>query len=94
MGSALAGDGLRLWVRDEGVGIAEADTERVLQRLQRGSGASGLSAGTGLGLAIVGAITSAHGGRLEIDSTPGRGTRVTMLLPVTGTGPTEGEESE
>ena len=37
--------------------------------------------GTGLGLAIAQAITDAHGGRLDIDSAPGRGTRVSLRLP-------------
>ena len=38
--------------------------------------------GTGLGLAISYKIVQNHGGRLEVDSTPGRGTRFTMILPV------------
>ena len=37
--------------------------------------------GTGLGLSIAQAITDAHGGRLDIDSAPGRGTRVSLRLP-------------
>ena len=82
MGSRLADGELRLWVRDEGVGIAAADLERVTQRFERGSGTSG---GTGLGLAIVGAIARAHGGRVEIESEPGRGSTVSIVLPERGT---------
>ena len=41
-------------------------------------------AGTGLGLAIAQAIVDAHGGRLEIDSAPGRGTQVALTLPRSG----------
>jgi signal transduction histidine kinase len=78
MGSRLADGELRLWVRDEGVGIAAADLDRVTHRFERGSGISG---GTGLGLAIVAAIARAHGGRVDIESEPGRGSRVTLVLP-------------
>ncbi len=38
--------------------------------------------GTGLGLTIADRIVAAHGGRIEIDSSPGRGTRVTLLFPL------------
>lgn len=78
MGSRLADGELRLWVRDEGVGIAAGDLERVSRRFERGSGTSG---GTGLGLAIVGAIARAHGGRVDIESEPGRGSTVSIVLP-------------
>ncbi len=78
MGSRLAGGELRLWVRDEGVGIAATDRDRVTRRFERGNGASG---GTGLGLAIVAAIARAHGGRVDIESESGRGSTVTLVLP-------------
>jgi signal transduction histidine kinase len=78
MGSRLADGELRLWVRDEGVGIVPADLDRVTRRFERGSGASG---GTGLGLAIVGAIARGHGGRVDIESEPGRGSTVSIVLP-------------
>lgn len=78
MGSRLADGELRLWVRDEGVGIAADDLERVTGRFERGSDASG---GTGLGLAIVAAIARGHAGRLDIESEPGRGSTISMVLP-------------
>jgi signal transduction histidine kinase len=78
MGSRLANGELRLWVRDEGVGIAVTDLDRITRRFERGSGTSG---GTGLGLAIVGAIARSHGGRVDIESEPGRGSRVSLVLP-------------
>ena len=46
---------------------------------------SGKANGNGLGLTIAERIVAAHGGRIEVDSAPGRGTRVTLLFPVEGT---------
>lgn len=78
LGSRIEGNQVRLWVRDEGVGIDPADHERVLRRFERGSAAGG----SGLGLAIVAAIARAHGGRVEIESERGRGSRISMVVPV------------
>lgn len=78
LGSRIEGEQVRLWVRDEGVGIDPADHERVLRRFERGSAAGG----SGLGLAIVAAIARAHGGRVEIESERGRGSRISMVVPV------------
>lgn len=78
LGSRIEGEQARLWVRDEGAGIDPADHERVLRRFERGSAAGG----SGLGLAIVAAIARAHGGRVEIESERGRGSRISMVVPV------------
>ena len=42
---------------------------------------SQLGEGTGLGLAIVHHVARAHGGRVKVDSTPGKGSTFTLLLP-------------
>lgn len=78
LGSRIEGEQVRLWVRDEGAGIDPADHERVLRRFERGSAAGG----SGLGLAIVAAIARAHGGRVEIESERGRGSRISMVVPM------------
>lgn len=78
LGSRIEGEQARLWVRDEGAGIDPADHERVLRRFERGSAAGG----SGLGLAIVAAIARAHGGRVEIESERGRGSRISMVVPM------------
>lgn len=78
MGSGVDGGDLRLWVRDEGVGIAAEEQGRVLERAERGRSGTG----TGLGLAIVSSIAKAHGGRVLVDSAEGVGTRVTIVVPV------------
>ena len=67
-------------VTDTGPGIAPEDLPRIFERFYRGR--SGRAGGTGLGLAIARWITEEHGGRLEVASTPGRGTAFTLWLPV------------
>ncbi|MFT3887056.1 MAG: ATP-binding protein [Arachnia sp.] len=80
MGSAIDGQDLRLWVTDEGIGIADEDRERVLERAAKGR----TGTGTGLGLAIVSSIARAHGGRVDVASTEGVGTMVTIVVPLGG----------
>ncbi|GAB4070027.1 HAMP domain-containing sensor histidine kinase [Angustibacter speluncae] len=91
-----AADGTReahVWVRDSGVGIAAEDADRVFERFARAETGRGVE-GSGLGLAIVAAIADAHGGRVDVDSDPGRGSTFTLVLPVDapGDGTTEPEE--
>jgi signal transduction histidine kinase len=62
-------------VQDDGVGIAEADLEGILQPFR-----GGFARGTGLGLSIVHRIVSDYGGELQVASKPGVGTSVTVRL--------------
>lgn len=64
-------------VTDTGPGIPADRRQRVFEPFY-----SGKPNGTGLGLTIAERIVAAHGGRIEIDSEPGRGTRVTLLFPL------------
>ena len=74
---------VRLSVGDEGEGIAPQHIPRLTERFYRvDSGRSRALGGTGLGLSIVKHIVERHRGRLDIASQVGRGTVVTMLLPV------------
>jgi len=76
---------LRIEVADTGVGIPAEALPRVFDRFFRvDSSRSQGSGGTGLGLAIVQSIALLHGGKVEISSQPGQGTRVTLHLPATG----------
>jgi signal transduction histidine kinase len=68
-----------LSVIDTGSGIPAERRPRVFEPFY-----SGKPNGTGLGLTIAERIVTAHGGRIEIDSAPGRGTRVTLLFPLDG----------
>lgn len=73
---------LRLWVSDEGEGIAPQHLPRLTERFYRiDSGRSRAIGGTGLGLSIVKHIVERHRGRMDIASVPGRGTTVTIMLP-------------
>ncbi|WP_156678848.1 ATP-binding protein [Sphingomonas profundi] len=83
VGLASEGATVRLTVADEGEGIAREHLPRLTERFYRvDPGRSRAVGGTGLGLAIVKHIVERHRGRLEIDSVVGRGTVVSVRLPV------------
>jgi signal transduction histidine kinase len=72
-------------VRDSGPGIPAAERERVFERFHRvGTGLVHDVKGSGLGLAIVRHVVGAHGGRVDVESGPGRGTAVRFGLPLNG----------
>jgi len=74
--------GLRIDVRDNGIGIDAANLDRVTVPFgQVEEAASRQHEGTGLGLAIAKAMAELHAGRLTIDSEVGRGTTVSIHLP-------------
>ena len=74
------GDTVRITVADQGRGIPAEVREKVFDRFESHSLGS-KHRGVGLGLSIVRAIVELHGGRVELDSAPGRGTRVTAVFP-------------
>jgi signal transduction histidine kinase len=79
------GDLAGISVEDQGMGIPKEEQRDVFQRFVRGSSARTLNVkGTGIGLAMAAQIVKAHGGRLELSSEPGRGSRFTILLPLEG----------
>ena len=67
-------------VEDRGEGMDEETQRRIFERFYRAETASSVS-GTGLGMSIVKEILDIHGGHVEIESAPGRGTAVTLWLP-------------
>jgi two-component system heavy metal sensor histidine kinase CusS len=74
---------VRVEVQDTGVGIPPEALPRVFDRFYRVDRArSSRSGGTGLGLAIVRSIVVLHGGSINIQSKPGTGTTVSLLLPI------------
>lgn len=89
---------IRFSVVDTGVGIAEEDLERLFRPFEQVDGsASRRHGGAGLGLAISQRLGEALGGRLEVQSEPGRGSTFTLELPLgplpgaRGPGPSTGE---
>ncbi|WP_396643365.1 sensor histidine kinase [Microbacterium sp.] len=69
-------------VTDQGIGIVEADQQRIFERFYRADGArSRRTGGTGLGLAIVKHAVQRHGGEVRVWSQPGRGSTFTIRLP-------------
>jgi signal transduction histidine kinase len=67
------GEEISLTIRDYGIGIPEAEITRLFDTFFRASNV-GVIPGTGLGLAIARRAVEAHGGRIEVASTPGEGT--------------------
>lgn len=78
----IRGPAWRITVADHGVGIPPEHIPRLTERFYRvDTGRSRAEGGTGLGLAIVKHIVNRHRGRLRIDSVPGQGTEVAVVLP-------------
>ena len=72
-------------VSDEGDGIPAVHLPRLTERFYRVDNArSRQLGGTGLGLAIVKHVVNRHRGRLDIRSTPGKGSTFTVTLPAAG----------
>jgi signal transduction histidine kinase len=83
LGAAVDGERARLWVRDEGAGIAPEEQQRIFRRFARGRDRLTIaSEGTGLGLAIVDAVVVAHGGRTELESVLGEGSTFSLVIPI------------
>src|SRR5690606_9121401 len=75
-------DGVRLQVRDSGVGIPASEIPRLFERFYRVPNAKGRSnEGTGIGLALVNELVRLHGGTLSVSSTEGVGSTFTVALP-------------
>jgi two-component system NtrC family sensor kinase len=74
-----------LQVSDSGIGIPSLDLPYIFDKFYRASNADSDTIGTGLGLAIVKSIVENHQGRIWVDSTIGKGTTFTIVLPLNTT---------
>jgi signal transduction histidine kinase len=82
LGSAVRDGRIRLWVRDEGIGVSPDQLERIFVRFAQAERDPAFRDGAGLGLAIVSAIAGGHDGRVEVTSTRGFGSTFTLDLPL------------
>jgi signal transduction histidine kinase len=79
IGAQRRDDGIELAIADTGVGIPEGDQDRVFGSFERAG--TGRQTGAGLGLSLVHRLVELHGGRVELESMPGEGTRVSCFIP-------------
>lgn len=85
IGALRESNEIGVWVRDTGIGIPEKDLPRIFERFYRVDRArSRRMGGTGLGLSIVKHIIENYGGRVEVESEVGKGSKFTFWLPVSG----------
>jgi len=86
--SASLNDGMaEISVADTGVGIAPEDQEAIFEEFRQvGSDYARKREGTGLGLALARRLVALHGGKLWVESEPGKGSTFTFTLPVSGHG--------
>jgi signal transduction histidine kinase len=89
LGLARDGDHLVLRIEDNGVGIPKETAARIFDPFFTTKS----QGGTGLGLAITRQIVEESGGRISVESEPGRGTRFAVRLPIAAGGPADGDDS-
>lgn len=70
-----------LKVSDTGAGVREEEREKIFQPFYRGDTGRRIKQGMGLGLTIANELVAAHGGRIEVESAPGRGSEFVVILP-------------
>ena len=76
------GEWASLRVSDTGAGLSKEDQERIFSRFCRAEASPSQGrGGSGLGLCIAQSIAEAHGGRIQVESTPGQGSTFTVFLP-------------
>ncbi len=69
-----------LTVTDKGIGMSKIDVEKIFEDFHRGANVANIK-GTGVGMSVVKRCVDLHGGEIFIASTPGTGTKITIVLP-------------
>jgi signal transduction histidine kinase len=69
-------------VEDDGPGIDARDLPLIFEKFYRGRNRRDAAKGSGMGLAIARALLTAHGGSIEVESRPGRGTTFRIWVPL------------
>ena len=78
------GNSVQVSVKDTGVGIAEKDQQAVFEEFRQvGGDYATKQEGTGLGLALTRRFVELHGGKISLESEPGKGSTFTFTLPLT-----------
>ena len=76
-----------LQVADKGIGISQKEISKIFERFYQSENKVASEArGSGLGLTLVKHIIEAHGGRIEVESEPGKGSTFSVMLPITDNG--------
>jgi signal transduction histidine kinase len=76
-------DAVHLQVEDHGIGIGKSEQKKIFEKFYRSESALESDVkGSGIGLPLVEHVVRAHGGKVLLESEPGKGTRVTIRLPV------------
>src|SRR6185295_11481097 len=79
----VEGDRILVSVTDRGIGIERADQRKIFEKFFRAENSLvHETKGSGLGLSLVHHIVEAHGGSVEVESAPGKGSTFTIILPV------------
>lgn len=73
---------LHVTVADSGIGIAPQEQAEIFEKFYQAGGSAGVREGTGLGLAITRQLVELHGGKIWVESEPGRGSRFSLTLPL------------
>lgn len=82
LGAQRKGDMMQLWVMDSGCGVSAEDQAKAFDRFE----SHGHGAGAGLGLSLVKSFVELHGGWVRMVSKEGKGTKISLQLPVDGPG--------
>jgi two-component system, OmpR family, sensor histidine kinase BaeS len=75
-------DNVWIQVGDTGPGVSPDEQEKIFEPYYRGNQGRRIKQGMGLGLSIAKDLVQAHGGKIDLDSTPGIGSKFTISLPV------------
>jgi signal transduction histidine kinase len=87
-----SGDRVAITVTDNGIGIPLEEQQAIFDKFHQVSETTkGVREGTGLGLAITKHLVEQHGGTIDVESAPGKGSRFTFTIPVR---PTAGSAAE
>ena len=84
LGAQIEGEDASITIADSGVGMAPADRDRLFRPFERGAAPESRQEGAGLGLPLVVRFIELHGGTVEVETAPGKGTTVTCRLPKGG----------